>query len=165
MTYPFLGDALALATVAHHGQTYGFDTVESPLAPYVNHPIAVAQIILSATGDPELAAAGLLHDTVEDTFVTLDLLHRHGFSRRIIHAVDGVTRRKGELYRDFVARAAKGDDSRRVKLADNEHNLSSLPEGDGRYDRYLKARRVLLTANGGVNLSGSKNDPWVSPDR
>lgn len=145
MSYPTLGDALALATVAHHGQQYGN-------RPYIEHPIAVARLVLAETGNEHLGAAALLHDTVEDTFVTLELLGRYGYSDRVIDAVDGVTRRYGEVYMDFVRRAAVHPDSRLIKLADNTHNLSGLPAGDPREKRYLRARAILVATGG--------HDPW-----
>jgi len=154
VSYPYLGDALAFATIAHQGQTYGD-------RPYIEHPIAVARILLDATGDPQLAAAGLLHDTVEDTFVTVPMLSRAGFPTRIVAAVAGVTRGPRELYADFVRRAAADEDSRRVKLADNEHNLSGLPHRDRRHRRYVLARWVLIEANGGVDLHGN-GDPVLA---
>jgi (p)ppGpp synthase/HD superfamily hydrolase len=153
MTYPFIGDALALATLAHQGQLYGL-AGETPV-PYIEHPIAVARIILDATGDPELAAAALLHDTVEDTFVTLAMIQRHGFTRRIIMAVAGVTRAPtGETYEAFVERAALNEDSRRIKMADNMANRATLPNTDRRYGRYARAWQTLVRANGGVDLHG-----------
>ena len=60
--------------------------------PYINHPIKVAYV-LSAEGsvsDPEIIAAGLLHDTIEDTLTTYDEL-RGQFGQRVANIVVEVT--------------------------------------------------------------------------
>lgn len=97
--------------------------------------------------------AGLLHDVVEDSDITLDDLRADGFPEAVISAVDSVTRRDGELYRDMIARAAADPIGRLVKLADNAHNssperLAALdePVRTGLARRYAKARAVLLAA-------------------
>jgi guanosine-3',5'-bis(diphosphate) 3'-pyrophosphohydrolase len=64
--------ALAFATARHSGQTRKGHAEE----PYIDHPVAVAHLLLEVGGvrDPELLAAALLHDTVEDTDATLEEL-------------------------------------------------------------------------------------------
>ena len=59
--------------------------------PYINHCIAVAVILAEMRVPPEVVAAGLLHDIVEDTEVTLDDLRRD-FTEEISKMVDGVTK-------------------------------------------------------------------------
>jgi GTP pyrophosphokinase len=59
--------------------------------PYVTHCVAVAQILADLSVPPEVVAAGLLHDTVEDTSVTLEDL-RLDFGETIATLVDGVTK-------------------------------------------------------------------------
>lgn len=56
-----LEEAIVFATNAHAGQTRKMDHT-----PYILHPLEVAAIIGSVTGDLELMAAGVLHDTMED---------------------------------------------------------------------------------------------------
>jgi GTP pyrophosphokinase len=59
--------------------------------PYINHCIAVASILSELKVPPEVIAAGLLHDTVEDTTVTLaDIRNEFGDTVKIL--VDGVTK-------------------------------------------------------------------------
>lgn len=59
--------------------------------PYITHCIAVAEILIDLQVPPEMVAAALLHDTVEDTEVTLgDLINK--FSPEISKLVDGVTK-------------------------------------------------------------------------
>lgn len=139
--------ARLVATAAHTGQ------VDKGGAPYIEHPAFVADRVRLLGGDEVAAAAAWLHDVVEDTPVSLDAL-ASVFPARVVEAVDGVTRREGESYSDFVARAAVGARSRLVKLADVEHNLdvSRLPGGGvdlseadrARLARYERARGVLL---------------------
>ncbi len=59
--------------------------------PYINHCLAVAQILTELHVPPEVLAAGLLHDTVEDTTVTLDDIRRD-FGDVVTNLVDGVTK-------------------------------------------------------------------------
>ncbi len=59
--------------------------------PYINHCLAVASILADLRVPPEVIAAGLLHDTVEDTSVTLNDLRRD-FGETIANLVDGVTK-------------------------------------------------------------------------
>ncbi|MGB8982115.1 MAG: HD domain-containing protein, partial [Anaerolineales bacterium] len=59
--------------------------------PYINHCLAVASILADLRVPPEVVAAGLLHDTVEDTTVTLNDVKRD-FGETIAILVDGVTK-------------------------------------------------------------------------
>jgi len=92
----------------------------------------------------------VLHDVVEDSDVTLDDLRRQGYGERIVAAVDHLTRREGESYDDFVARAAADPLARAVKVADLEDNLDTtrlaeITERDqerlARYQRALDSIR------------------------
>jgi guanosine-3',5'-bis(diphosphate) 3'-pyrophosphohydrolase len=59
--------------------------------PYINHCLAVASILADLRVPPEVIAAGLLHDTVEDTTITLNDIKRD-FGETIAILVDGVTK-------------------------------------------------------------------------
>ncbi len=59
--------------------------------PYINHCLAVASILADLRVPPEVVAAGLLHDTVEDTTITLNDIRRD-FGPTIAVLVDGVTK-------------------------------------------------------------------------
>ncbi|HEX9332394.1 MAG TPA: HD domain-containing protein, partial [Anaerolineales bacterium] len=59
--------------------------------PYINHCLAVASILADLRVPPEVVAAGLLHDTVEDTTITLNDIKRD-FGPTIATLVDGVTK-------------------------------------------------------------------------
>ena len=86
--------------------------------------------------------AGYLHDVVEDSEVTVADI-RAKFGDDVADAVDAVTRREGEVYADFIARAGQHPVGRAVKLADLRDNLSDLPEGTLR-ERYRRAVLALL---------------------
>jgi GTP pyrophosphokinase len=77
--------AYRAAEEAHRGQT------RISGEPYINHCLAVAQILAEMRVPPEVMAAGLLHDTVEDTALTLDDIRRD-FGDVIASLVDGVTK-------------------------------------------------------------------------
>jgi guanosine-3',5'-bis(diphosphate) 3'-pyrophosphohydrolase len=132
--------AIAIAAEAHAGQT------DKAGAPYILHPL---RVMLRVEGTAARIAAAL-HDLVEDTPWTLEALRAEGFSDDVVQAVDGLTRRDGEVYLDFCRRAARDPIARRVKLADIEDNLdpqrmAALPqESRSLADRYRKARAILL---------------------
>ena len=64
----------------------------------------------------------LLHDTVEDTSVTIDFLREKGFSERVLEAVDLLTHREEEGYFDYVRCIKENPLAVTVKLADLRHN-------------------------------------------
>jgi guanosine-3',5'-bis(diphosphate) 3'-pyrophosphohydrolase len=77
--------AYKVAERAHEGQK------RASGEPYINHCLAVASILSEMCVPPSVVAAGLLHDTVEDTDITLDFLRRD-FGEEIARLVDGVTK-------------------------------------------------------------------------
>lgn len=111
--------ALAIATRAHEGQ------VDKGGHPYINHPIAVAEMV---TGEDAKTVA-LLHDVVEDTDTTLDDLREYGFSDKVVASVDAISRRDGEAEYDYLKRVAENHLACVVKIADMTHNsnLSRIP--------------------------------------
>ncbi|MEV1013852.1 HD domain-containing protein [Micromonospora sp. NPDC049801] len=143
MTNPTVADADCLAATAHTGQ------VDKAGRPYIEHPRAVAAM-LAEHGD-NAVMAGLLHDVVEDTPITLNDLRAAGYPDEVVSAVDAVSRREGETYMDMIRRASAHPLGRLVKLADNRHNsseerLAHLDPENAEFlrRRYAKARAVLL---------------------
>lgn len=134
-----LEEARALAMRAHK------DQVDKAGAPYFSHPERVAN--RCQTDDEKIVA--YLHDTIEDTFVSEELLEEMGFPQAIVEAVLAVTRKDGESYEDFVARAKKNPIGRQVKIHDLEDNMdiTRLPdlndEDSLRLKKYLKAYHYL----------------------
>jgi len=82
---------------------------------------------------------GLLHDTVEDGYLPKWLLARP--------ALDGMTRRDGESYTDFITRAGSHPVSKRVKLSDLQDNLTRNggPPRESLRIRYVAAVKALTT--------------------
>ena len=98
--------------------------------PYIIHPIAVAQIMADLGMGPLVVAAGLLHDTVEDTDYTLDEC-RAEFGDTVTGLVDGVTKltkmdygdsAQAETIRKMVVAMSRDVRVLVVKLADRVHN-------------------------------------------
>ena len=121
--------------------------------PFITHPLAVAQILADYGLDADTIAAGLLHDTVEDTELTLDEV-REAFGEDVAKITDGVTkldRIKFDMSREeaqagsirkMVVAMAQDVRVLIIKLADRLHNLrtiSALP----RDRQEVKARETL----------------------
>lgn len=112
---------------------------------YYKHPESVASFC--DTDEEKIVA--YLHDTVEDTDTTIDMI-RDMFGEKIAEGVFYISHPKGLPYMEQIKRLAKNDLARRVKLADLRHNmdLSRLPvirESDLiRNEKYKKAREYLL---------------------
>lgn len=106
---------LRLALNAHEGQT---DLVGNPA---ILHLMAVS---LAGTNELE-RKAGLLHDIVEDTDLTLDDLLKKGVEKEVVEAVDLLTHRDCDSYEDYVRKIVySGNDTAiQVKLNDLHHNL------------------------------------------
>lgn len=120
----------SIADKAHEGQT------DRNGWPYISHPRRVAlgarQLVseMAASTLPEVSLeelkteaqiVALLHDTVEDTGVSLAYLARH-FSARIVDAIDALTHRPGESLESYLSRVRVNDLARLVKLADIADN-------------------------------------------
>jgi (p)ppGpp synthase/HD superfamily hydrolase len=136
-----LEKAIGISVAAHRGQT------DKSGAPYIMHPL---RVMGRMDNDTDRIVA-VLHDVIEDTKTTADDLHREGFPDEILQALAHMTKNDGELYNDFVARAASNPIALRVKLADLEDNmdvrrLESVTERDAkRLTKYLVAWRYLKT--------------------
>ncbi len=83
-------EALCFATERHSGQLR-----KCSKTPYIMHPVEVAQIISTMSDDIELMAAGLLHDTVEDTDTTIEEIEEK-FGKRVALLVMTETEDKRE---------------------------------------------------------------------
>src|SRR5690554_4159651 len=77
--------AYHFAAAAHEGQKHASGE------PYIVHCLAVAAILAELKVPPVIVVAGILHDTVEDTDVTLDNI-REEFGDEVARLVDGVTK-------------------------------------------------------------------------
>ncbi len=122
--------AYIFAAEAHAGQT------RLSGEPYLSHPMSVAKILADMQLDEATVAAGLLHDTVEDTKATIDEIEEL-FGEEVADIVDGVTKiSKIQFESKAIAQAenirkmilAMAEDIRvlMVKLADRLHNMRTL---------------------------------------
>ena len=137
-------DAIAIAVAAHIGQK------DKGGKPYILHCLAVMNRVNQA--DDELMQIAVLHDVDEDTEYKCDDLFAMGFSNRVVSAVAVLSKRKGEVYTEYLDRIARSPDAIRVKLADLEHNmdLSRLKRvtlaDETRVQRYKEAHHFLCAA-------------------
>jgi (p)ppGpp synthase/HD superfamily hydrolase len=134
--------ATGLARRAHAGQ------VDKAGVDYLEHAIAVRDALEPYGVDAQIA--GVLHDVLEDTTVTVAELRAAGVPAHVLVAVESVTRRPGETYMTMIRRAAADPLGRLVKLADNRHNsdearLGLLPadQATSLRRRYAEARELL----------------------
>jgi guanosine-3',5'-bis(diphosphate) 3'-pyrophosphohydrolase len=81
----FLRRAYVFSAMEHRGQ------VRSSGEPYLNHPLEVAYILADLRLDLTCVVAGLLHDVIEDTLTTREVLEEY-FGRDIAHLVEGLSK-------------------------------------------------------------------------
>lgn len=138
-----IAQAYELAAAAHEGQT------RKSGEPYIHHPLAVAKIVADLGLDDVTVAAALLHDSVEDTGVTLEEVSAQ-FGDDVAAIVDGVTKldrvqfdskaaQQAASMRKMLVAMAKDLRVLMIKLADRLHNMRTLgamaPEKQSRIAR------------------------------
>ena len=105
-------------------------------AAYISHPLEVAYNLTRLKMDEQTVAAGLLHDTIEDTLATAEELQEM-FGEEIYHLVEGVTKisqikfssreeSQAENYRKMILAMSKDIRVVLIKLADRAHNIKTL---------------------------------------
>jgi len=152
-----LDKGILFAIRSHAGQ------MDRDGSPHIFHSLRVMERVRAAGGDEDLQIAAVLHDVIEDTNPYVapnegptalptgeglagvqreDIARR--FGDRVADAVVGVSRNSGEVYADFVKRAASKADSRFIKFHDVHDNLArSLAQGDKIASRYVKALGII----------------------
>lgn len=134
-----LEKALQIATEAHKGQK------DKAGNDYISHPIRVSQHCINQ----KAKIVALLHDTLEDTSLTIKDLQNQGFDNEITEGVLSVTRLENESYANFIERVSRNTLGKEVKISDLEDNmdirrLSQFTERDTkRCEKYLHAWRFL----------------------
>jgi guanosine-3',5'-bis(diphosphate) 3'-pyrophosphohydrolase len=104
--------------------------------PYFSHPVEVAKIVAELHLDAASVATALLHDTVEDTFATLEEIEQQ-FGPEVAGLVDGVTKigqinfssreeKQAENFRKMLLAMARDIRVILIKLADRTHNMRTL---------------------------------------
>ncbi len=122
--------AHAFAAAAHEGQ------LRLSGEPFIEHPLAVATILAELGLDTTTLVAALLHDTVEDTTVTLQDLEAE-FGPEVVRIVDGLTKieaigfktrelEQAENVRKMIVAMAGDIRVLLIKLADRLHNMRTL---------------------------------------
>ena len=123
-------DAYELAKAKHEGQ------FRKSGEPYINHPLHVALLLSEYNTGPQTIAAGLLHDVVEDTDVTLDQVKQQ-FGEDVAKIVDGVTKISklkymtkekvlAKSHQKILLAMAKDVRVILVKLVDRLHNMRTM---------------------------------------
>lgn len=136
-----LKKALEIAKIAHAGQNDKGGHL------YIEHPLTVARMMRGRSAK----IVALLHDVCEDSEMTLKDLEAAGFSKRIVAAVDAVTKRRGERYRHYLMRVKNNRLATKVKIADAAHNsdfsrISGYSPADiARSERYKNTVAFLKT--------------------
>ncbi|WP_371668747.1 HD domain-containing protein [Streptomyces sp. NBC_00289] len=148
--------AYLLAESSHRGQ------MRKSGEPYITHPLAVTLILAELGAETTTLTASLLHDTVEDTDVTLDQVGEE-FGAEVRYIVDGVTKlekvdygaaAEPETFRKMLV--ATGNDVRvmSIKLADRLHNMRTLgvmrPEKQARIAKVTRDVLIPLAERLGV---------------
>jgi GTP pyrophosphokinase/guanosine-3',5'-bis(diphosphate) 3'-pyrophosphohydrolase len=104
--------------------------------PYVAHPVAVADILAGLKLDSATIITGLLHDTIEDTKTTYEVVLKE-FGKEVADLVDGVTKisaleekaaenSQAENFRKLILATSKDIRVLLVKLADRLHNMRTI---------------------------------------
>ena len=139
--------AIEVAVRAHQNQVRKGTDI-----PYVIHPLAVGIILAKAGCSDDVIIAGILHDTVEDTSITLDYL-QNIFGEKVSTIVEGVSEpdkslpweeRKRHTH-DFLKRASP--EVKFVALADKLNNISAtvsdyLKTGEELWKRFNRGREA-----------------------
>ena len=135
-----LDRAKAIATSAHNEQ------VDKAGKPYIEHPIRVMN--MGKTVDEKIV--GVLHDVVEDSEWTFEMLEKEGMPKEVVDALKCVTKlSEDEDYDHFIARVKTNPLAVKVKLNDLKDNmditrLGKVTEKDlPRLNKYIRAYKQL----------------------
>ena len=142
--------AYVFSAMEHRGQ------VRSSGEPYLTHPLEVAQILAELRLDLTCVIAGLLHDVIEDTLTTREVLEEY-FGKDIAHLVEGLSKisriaftsreeAQAENFRKMML--AMVDDIRviLVKLADRLHNMRTLEHLSPRQQQRISRETMEIYA-------------------
>jgi len=138
--------------------------------PYVMHPVHVAEILVQLGMDTDTIVAALLHDVVEDTTTTLDMVEKQ-YGKDVALLVDGVTKlgkipfssreeQQAENVRKMLLAMAKDVRVIIIKLADRLHNMrtiSVMPD-QKRRDKSLETMEVYAPLAHRLGIRGVKEE-------
>ena len=139
---PLTRKALRVCFDAHREQN------DKAGAPYVFHPFHLAEQM----PDENTTVTALLHDVLEDTEITADMLAEMGFPEPVLTALRLLTRDPETPYDDYIRTLAGNPIARAVKRADLAHNadlsrLEAVTDADlARAEKYRRAAEYLEQA-------------------
>ena len=127
--------------------------------PYINHPVAVANILSDLKLDSATITTGLLHDTIEDTHATYQTI-KEEFGQEVADLVEGVTKisvfenqaiadqnkkkfSKAENFRKLIIATSKDIRVLLVKLADRLHNMRTIKYVKEENKKIRKAQETM----------------------
>ena len=145
-----LEKAIEIAVEAHRGQ------IDKAGKIYILHPI---RVMLRGKNETE-QIVGILHDVVEDTPVTIEMLKIEGFTDEVLDAVSCLTKEKGEDYGDFINRVITNPLATQVKLYDLEDNMNRdrIPypteKDEQRFAKYENYHKVVASKLTEYRLKG-----------
>ena len=140
--------ARVFATAAHHAAG---NVRKYTGEPYINHPAAVVALVASVPHTPEMLAAAWLHDTVEDTGVSLGLIEQEfgpevadmvEMLTDVSHANDGLRAHRKRIDREHTAQASP--EAKTIKLADLIDNTRSIVDRDPKFAQVYMTEKALL---------------------
>ncbi|MBT4878461.1 MAG: bifunctional (p)ppGpp synthetase/guanosine-3',5'-bis(diphosphate) 3'-pyrophosphohydrolase, partial [Alphaproteobacteria bacterium] len=142
-----LTKAIEFAKSAHSAQ------IRASGEPYFIHPLAVANILADLTLDDDSIITGLLHDTVEDTLVTQQMIEKE-FGVNVAKLVIGVTKlnkieyqpenvRQAENFRKLLLAMSEDIRILLVKICDRLHNMRTISHIKSKLKRVRIARETL----------------------
>ena len=122
-------------------------------APYIIHPVAVADILSDLKLDSATIATGLLHDTIEDTHTTYNTI-KEEFGQEVADLVEGVTKisefenqagenSKAENFRKLILATSKDIRVLLVKIADRLHNMRTIKFVKDKNKQIRKAKETM----------------------
>lgn len=135
-----LEKAIAIAVEAHRGQ------IDKAGKPYILHPM---RVMLAGKSQDEMIC-GILHDVVEDTPISIEMLKNEGFSEEVLEALRLLTHDSALSYQDYIATITTNPLAIRVKLNDLHDNLNRdrlgilTKEDERRMEKYKKSQEYLL---------------------
>jgi (p)ppGpp synthase/HD superfamily hydrolase len=133
ISFDLIGIAQAIAERAHSGQFR-----RDGITPYIKHP----QDVASRVETEEQKIVAVLHDTIEDTELTLDDLRAVGFPEEIVNAIAAMTKTEGQDYDQYLIGVKSDPLARVVKIADMNANLSDSPT-ERQIEKYHKGLAFL----------------------
>lgn len=135
-----LEKAIEIAVEAHRGQ------IDKAGKVYILHPM---RVMLRGQNEME-QIVGILHDVIEDTPITIEMLQKEGFSKEVLSALSCITKEKGEEYGHFIDRVLTNPLATQIKLYDIEDNLNRdrIPfptkTDEARFAKYQKYHAVIV---------------------